>query len=144
MIHETINMVKDMKKIFSALLLLTLVAGCSAQAKTTVCEQADGDMTINLSITSQKDKVLTHTSVATVDLSLKDWTEAEITKLIEDATAKYDQMDGYTFEAIRKSAVLTETLTVDYAKVNKTTFEDDYDNLENLLTDLKGQGFTCK
>lgn len=144
MIHETINMVKDMKKILSALLLLTLVAGCSAQAKTTVCEQVDGDMTIDLSITSQKDKVLSHTSVATVDLSLKDWTEAEITKLIEDATAKYDQMDGYTFEAIRKSAVLTETLTVDYAKVDKTTFEDDYDNLENLLTDLKGQGFTCK
>lgn len=134
-----------MKKIVSVLLLVTLVAGCATAPKTqtSLCKFNDGDLNIDLSIISQGEKILSHTAKTSVDFSNDELSEADVLKLIDDSKAKIEKLEGYTITTDYKDFMFVETITVDYAKVDKTGIVENSDHLEYMLSELKEQGFTC-
>lgn len=146
-----------MKKIIILALFLSLLAGCSTNSSTklTSCTFEDGLVSINLSVESRDNKILTHTAKTVADFTNVDKTQDEIIAIAEDAKKAYESKPGYSFEYNYDASILTETISVDYSKVS---FEDlksdellalnidekDIDKLDKFISTLKEHGFTCE
>jgi len=142
-----------MKKIITLFVLLASLVACGTTKEVeTVCQQAFGDMSAEVSYFSKKDKIERMVSVVTT--TIDGYTDEEISEYADAYADKYNAITGMTYSYTYVDGKLVETINIDF---NKTSNSDlislgilgygdaniDYISLEQTLDNQKAAGITC-